>query len=162
MTLEDFLFLWGMRPTLVDGGRAALHSLERAQVDGHPYALVLLNFQMPDMDGFQVAEHIMDVQMPEMDGLEALEATAEIRRGEAQSGRHVPIVALTAHARGEDRERCLAAGMDEFLTKPFGAAELFAMIEKLSPGALLGPDRVVAEGPPRATSGFDKAVAACT
>ena len=253
--LEDILSNWGMRPTVVDGGIAALHAMERSRAEGRPFALALLDFQMPDMDGFAVAAQIqergnlsattimmlssvgqrgdaarckalgvaayltkpvrqsvlldailavltnpgrrgepaalvtrhsvretlrpmrillaednavnrlvavrilekrghtvvvavdgreavaaaaretfdvimMDVQMPELDGLEA---TAQIRKAEAGTGRRVPIVALTAHAMREDRERCLAAGMDEYLAKPFKAGDLFDAIERLLP-----------------------------
>ena len=64
---------------------------------------------------------LMDVQMPEMDGIEA---TAAIREKEMLTGRHQPIVALTAHATKGDQERCLAAGMDECLTKPIRQHEL--------------------------------------
>ncbi len=70
---------------------------------------------------------LMDVQMPEMDGLEA---TAAIREQEHGTGRHIPIIAMTAHARKEDRDRCLAAGMDDYISKPIRAAKLLEVIEK--------------------------------
>jgi PAS domain S-box-containing protein len=71
---------------------------------------------------------LMDVQMPEMGGFEA---TAAIREREAQQGLRIPIFALTAHAMKGDRERCLAAGMDGYLTKPIQMREFLAAIEAL-------------------------------
>jgi two-component system, sensor histidine kinase and response regulator len=71
---------------------------------------------------------LMDIQMPEMDGFEA---TAEIRKREQLTGRRTPIIALTAHAMKEDRERCISAGMDAYVTKPIRPAELFGVIQKV-------------------------------
>jgi two-component system, sensor histidine kinase and response regulator len=77
---------------------------------------------------------LMDVQMPEMDGFAA---TAAIREQEKATGRHVPIVALTAHALKGDRERCLAAGMDAYLAKPVQSQELLRVLEDLRPAGTL-------------------------
>ena len=90
-------------------------------------------------DAFDVI--LMDVQMPEMDGLEA---TAAIRKSEEGTEVHVTIIALTAHAMKGDREICLAAGMDGYLTKPINAQELFALLESLGRIPLLPPDRTAA------------------
>jgi two-component system sensor histidine kinase/response regulator len=77
---------------------------------------------------------VMDVQMPHMDGLEA---TAMIRQSEIGTGRHIPIIALTAHAMKGDRERCLAAGMDGYVSKPIRMEDLEAtiasVVESLKP-----------------------------
>jgi CheY-like chemotaxis protein len=73
----------------------------------------------------------MDVQMPEMDGFEA---TMAIRSKEKETGTHVPIVAMTAHAMKGDRERCLEKGMDAYVSKPIKAQELFETIDKTVPG----------------------------
>jgi CheY-like chemotaxis protein len=72
---------------------------------------------------------LMDVQMPVMDGLQA---TGHIRSHEAVHGIHTPIVALTAHAMDSDRARCLNAGMDEYLAKPFRPEKLYETIETLA------------------------------
>jgi CheY-like chemotaxis protein len=74
---------------------------------------------------------LMDVQMPEMDGLEA---TALLRSKEQATGRHVPIIALTAHAMKGDEERCLRAGMDGYVSKPIKPDELFSAIEAARTG----------------------------
>jgi CheY-like chemotaxis protein len=76
---------------------------------------------------------LMDVQMPEMGGFEA---TALIRERETRMGGRVPIVAMTAHAMSGDRERCLEAGMDDYLAKPIDSKALYAMLGRLSPVSL--------------------------
>ncbi len=87
-------------------------------------------------DGLQVLEHckssefdliLMDVQMPEMDGLKATEA---IRLQEKKSGKHIPILAQTAGALNEEKEKCLAGGMDDFLTKPIDYEKLEVCLKK--------------------------------
>jgi CheY-like chemotaxis protein len=73
---------------------------------------------------------LMDVQMPVMGGFEATDA---VREGERSTGRHIPIIALTAHAMTGDRERCMTAGMDGYVAKPIHPEELFEQIEALIP-----------------------------
>jgi PAS domain S-box-containing protein len=249
--LEELLANWGMKPIVVDSGRAALEEMQRAADAGAPIPLVLLDAMMPEMDGFALAGRIkqhpelaratimllssatqhsdaarcqqlgiaayltkpikqsellnailtvlhpssaktpkpahrsllpgnrrrlhilvaednainqrlvvrmlekrghtvrvagngkevlaalknetfdlvlMDVQMPEMNGFEA---TAAIRAWE--QGTHIPIIAMTAHALKGDRERCLAAGMDAYVSKPLLAPQLFEVIESMIP-----------------------------
>jgi PAS domain S-box-containing protein len=259
--LQEQLTSWGMRPTLVDGGQAALAALYQA-VDGHAsWPFVLLDAHMPAIDGFTVAEHIkqhpalacatimmltsggqpsdatrcrelditsyltkplkqsellqalctarqiasgeardpaalplpcltqsqrplhilvvednrinqrlmvwmlekwghsvvvarngkealaalareafalvfMDVQMLEMDGLAT---TAAIRHQEQATGAHMPIIAVTAHATPEDRDSCLAAGMDAYLSKPLQTQQLFQVIEDMLPALVHTP-----------------------
>jgi two-component system, sensor histidine kinase and response regulator len=250
--LEETVLQWGMKPTVVDSGRAALAAMEVAHNVGRPFRLVLTDCMMPEMDGFQLAERIgrdprlkaatiimltsagergdasrcvnlgiaayllkpikqsellftlsqvlhgpqksegqslitrhsiresklglrillaednpvnqkvamkmlermghtvtisengrevldavdrdvfdlilMDIQMPEVDGFEA---TRSIREREKIGGKHVPIVAMTAHAMKGDKEKCLQAGMDGYIAKPISAQQLFETIENL-------------------------------
>ena len=111
----------GHSVVVVDNGRAAVEQVA-AQASASsaepPFDVVL-----------------MDVQMPEMDGLEA---TAAIRRSEAQTGGHVPIIAMTAHAMKGDRDRFLAAGMDGYVAKPVRPHELYAAVEGGGPDAEAG------------------------
>ena len=93
---------------------------------------------------------LMDVQMPELDGLEA---AAAIRVRERQTGGHVPVVAMTAHALQGDRERCLEAGMDEYIAKPIHCRQLLETIER----ALGAPTATepTAAGPPSDAEAMD-------
>ena len=104
--IEQLLVRRGHHVSLAQNGREALAMLRDSTFD-----LLLLDIHMPELDGFEV--------------------TQEIRRRERESFGHLPIVALTARSRSEDRDRCLAAGMDEFLTKPFRANDLWAVIDRL-------------------------------
>lgn len=108
----------GHLPTVAGNGVDALACLDKAQFD------VIL----------------MDVQMPEMDGIAA---TAAIRAREAQGAPRIPIIAVTAHAMKTDEERCLAAGMDGYVAKPYDAERLFALAERLAAGA---PDNEDTDG----------------
>ena len=252
--LHELLLRWKMRPTIAEGGAAALRAVDEARAHGRPFALVLLDANMPEMDGFEVARRIrhdappggatimmlsssgqfdegnkarevgigtyltkpvdqrellaaigraltrepgqraasppsmlpaetperrldvllaednavnqrlaasllerrghavtiaangreaveavrrhafdvvlMDVQMPEMGGFEA---TGAIRALGGHAAR-VPIVAMTAHAMKGDRERCLAAGMNEYLTKPLDPRQLCTVVERIAQG----------------------------
>ena len=71
----------------------------------------------------------MDIQMP---GLDGFQTTREIRRLESARNTHLPIIAITAHALGRDRERCLAEGMDAYLSKPIKPDELFAALKQIN------------------------------
>jgi PAS domain S-box-containing protein len=93
--------------TIASDGREALAALGRENFD-----LVLMDVQMPEMDGF--------------------EATAAIRAQERETGKHLPIIAMTAHAMQGDRERCIAAGMDDYIAKPLKFRELTDLLDKLS------------------------------
>jgi len=77
---------------------------------------------------------LMDIQMPEMDGLDA---TREIRKIELTGTKHIPIIALTAHAMKRDQERCLAAGMDRHLSKPIQKDVLLQVLQEIADGKLL-------------------------
>jgi CheY-like chemotaxis protein len=110
--MEQLLARQGHRARLAADGPEALALAQEGGFD-----LLFLDIHMPGLDGFGVV--------------------GAIRERERVSGGHLPVIALTARSRQEDRERCLAAGMDDFLTKPVASAALFAAIDRLlsNPGA---------------------------
>ena len=111
----------GFDVTVVGDGNEALAAIERQRFD-----VVLMDIQMPNKDG--------------------LEATAAIRAEEGSSGAHLPIIALTAHAMKGDRERCIAAGMDSYLSKPIRSKELFETIERVLHGHVAEPSATEKKG----------------
>src|SRR5262249_43148788 len=88
---------------------------------------------------------LLDVHMPELDGIEVVRG---IRERERVTGGHLPVIALTARSRPEDRERCLASGMDDFLTKPIRPADLLGAIDRLAPAPRVSPTVRPAAGEP--------------
>ena len=106
----------------VSDGRSAVDALEQ-----EPFDMVFMDVQMPEMDGF--------------------EATARIREQEAVSGGHIPIIAMTAHTMGGYRERCLAAGMDDYVSKPMKPEDLYdALVRNATPTTTV-TDTIVATPP---------------
>jgi len=100
---------WGHSVQVASNGKLALEAMERESFD-----VVLMDVQMPEMGGF--------------------EATEKIRERESATGEHTTIVAMTAHAMKGDREKCLEAGMDDYVSKPISARELNAILEKIAVG----------------------------
>jgi CheY-like chemotaxis protein len=97
----------GHYATVVHDGREALEAVAR-----HSFDAILMDVQMPEMDGY--------------------EATSEIRERERGTGRHLPIIAVTAHAMSGDHQKCLDAGMDAYLSKPIDSEKLNELIDSLA------------------------------
>ena len=106
MVAMRLLQKWGHTVVVANSGRESIDIVERERFD-----LILMDVQMAGLDG--------------------LEATRAIRQRESTAGDHTPIVAMTAYAMQGDRERCLEAGMDGYLSKPIQQRELFELIERL-------------------------------
>jgi CheY-like chemotaxis protein/anti-sigma regulatory factor (Ser/Thr protein kinase) len=101
---------YGHLVVVANNGREAVEALDKQAFDG-----VLMDVQMPELDGF--------------------EATAAIREQEQRTGRHIPIIAMTASAMKGDRERCLAAGMDGYISKPIDPEQLYKAVAAFAPAS---------------------------
>ena len=145
LVCQAMLARFGLIVEIANNGIEGLQALERNRFD-----LVLMDCQMPEMDGFT--------------------ATAAIRQQERESAdhRHVPIIALTANAMEGDRARCLAAGMDDYLAKPFTMAQLSEMLTQWlrvqtaaqstepAPSPAAGPNHTPSDQPPPSPAEIDK------
>ena len=105
---QDILELMGVDVQVAENGREALELYENGKYD-----LIFMDIQMPEMDGYQT--------------------TREIRRAEISGEQRVPIIALTANALSGDREKCLEAGMDDYLSKPIEAEKIEEVLKKYLP-----------------------------
>jgi two-component system sensor histidine kinase/response regulator len=123
----------GHQVTLVSHGRDAVLAAASERFD-----LLLLDLHMPELDGFAVIRAIRD--------------------RERETGGHLPVIAVTARSRPEDRTRCLAAGMDDFLAKPFAAADLAAAIDRVAAGAAPPPAGLLSPAVLLASCGGDAAI----
>ncbi len=110
----------GHRVTTAANGRQALEQIENERFD-----LVLMDVQMPELDGFQ--------------------ATARLRKMEEGTGAHLPVVAMTAHAMQGDKERCLAAGMDAYVSKPINIKDLFEVLQAVMEKSAVSPEDTFTE-----------------
>ncbi|HLI34185.1 MAG TPA: response regulator [Terriglobia bacterium] len=126
----------GHRVVVANNGREALAALEKEK-----FQLVLMDVQMPEMGGF--------------------EATGAIRAQEKATGAHIPIIAMTAHAMKGDREKCLEAGMDGYVSKPIKVKELLDAIDRAIPSAISVKEAVMesALSPSRRAMNYEKALA---
>jgi CheY-like chemotaxis protein/HPt (histidine-containing phosphotransfer) domain-containing protein len=117
------LGIGGHAVTLAKNGREAIEILQNGKFD-----VVLMDVQMPEMDGYQ--------------------ATGAIRELERHTGRHIPVIAMTAHAMKGDREKCLAAGMDDYISKPIRVATLQKVLQMVQLDEREPARTVTAEVPP--------------
>jgi len=100
----------GLTPDIANNGKEAVDIIESMKIEESPYDIILMDCQMPVMDGY--------------------EATREIKNLCKNKGIDIPIVAMTANAMSDDKDKCIAAGMDDYLSKPIDESKLFLMIKK--------------------------------
>ncbi len=128
---------------LVAEDNAAAQVIARKRLEKMGYKVQLAGNGMEALQMLEEGDFnliLMDVEMPQMNGLEA---TRVIRKNEIESGEHIPIIAMTAYAMKEDKERCLEAGMDSYVSKPVNFEELFNAIKGLQ-----SPDKQSGSEPP--------------
>src|SRR5690606_9984238 len=97
----------GYEVAVAENGRIAIEKIRQGETQGKPFDLILMDMQMPEVDGYSAARRLRD------------------------EGCQTPIIALTAHAMTGDREKCLAAGCDEYLSKPIDRSLLLATVQAL-------------------------------
>ena len=120
-----------LRAVIIDDEQKGINTL-KILIEKHIEGLKVVATSSKAMDGVDLIENykpeivFLDINMPEMDGLEA----TQIIRALPQPKRNIPIVALTAGAMSEDRERCLDAGMNSFISKPFRLEEIEGVLKK--------------------------------
>ncbi len=115
----------GWEATAAANGKEALKVLAQQRFD-----LILMDLQMPELDGFQTASIIRQNEAGPPPEASARETARAMRETTHSSIGHIPIIALTTASQPGVREKCLAAGMDDFLNKPVNPRELYGMIEK--------------------------------
>ena len=142
MVAVSILRKFGYRADVVANGHEALKALETI-----PYDLVLMDCQMPEMDGYEATQRIRQA-----------EASERSRAGEPGPGTHLPVIAMTANALKGDREKCLQAGMDDFVTKPVNPQLLIHALEVWLPkGGERQPERPISNSQHLASM-FNRAV----
>jgi len=115
----------GWEATAAANGKEALEVLAQQRFD-----LILMDLQMPELDGFQTASIIRQNEAGPPPEASPIETTVAMRETHDSRTQHIPIIALTTASQPGVREKCLAAGMDDFLNKPVNPRELYGMIEK--------------------------------
>jgi len=120
----------GWEATAAANGKEALQVLAQQRFD-----LILMDLQMPELDGFQTASIIRQNEAGPATEAGALDTATAMGESTHCPSEHIPIIALTTASQPGVREKCLAAGMDDFLNKPVNPRELYGMIEKYIGGA---------------------------
>jgi CheY-like chemotaxis protein len=115
----------GWEATAAANGKEALQVLAQQRFD-----LILMDLQMPELDGFQTASIIRQNEAGPPPDATGHDPALNMREATHSRGKHIPIIALTTASQPGVREKCLAAGMDDFLNKPVNPRELYGMIEK--------------------------------